>query len=355
MRAGRSKIPSLRGHAGASSKGPADKRRIGALVRAVVGLSVAGVLLWLASREVVWQDLRHVLSRTHWGWLAFTWLCVALALPIKGLRWRVLLGENGRDLTWPRLTAIFALGQLVNSVIPLRMGEVSRAYLAGRAENSNFALSLGTIVAEKALDGLALFSIVMSLALTLALPDWFGTAAVTYAVVLGAIFLVALGGLFFRARLQRLSRRLPQRLAGWASSGLDGLATLRRRGVLAPSALLTVCVWALGLVSNYSLFIALGLGPTVGGALLLLVVHYLAVLIPGVPAQVGLFHYVTVLALEVLALRPEQSMPYAVVLHGLIYGNMILFGVISAATLSAGLGELTGGATDLRRGEGKVL
>ncbi len=349
MQGGRSLIQSPTGADGSAVEPAARPRRAWAWFRGAIGLAMAGLLLWLASREVNWQDLRAVLGQTRWGWLAVTWLFVALALPVKGLRWKIVLGEGGEGLSWARLTAVFAVGQLVNSVIPLRMGELSRAYLVHQMGKGRFAQALGTIVVEKTLDGVALLAIALVLGLSLSLPDWFSTAAWTYGVVIGGILLLVLCGVLLRDRLQSWSERLPRRLSTLVSSGLDGLAGLRERGVLLAAGLLTACVWLLGFASNYVLFEALGIQAPAAAALLLLVVHYLAVLIPGVPAQVGLFHYVTVLALDVFAIGAGQAMPYALVLHGLIYGNMILFGLIGALSLSVGLGELIRATREPRR------
>jgi len=204
---------------------------------------------------------------------------------------------------------------------------LARAYLASKASESTLPLTLGTIVVEKALDGMALLSLAVMLALSIALPEWFGTAALSFAALFVLLAIVLVLVTLGRERLLRWCSRLPDRLRPLVRAGLEGLTAFRRPATLLPTGMLTLFVWLLGLVTNYCLFVALGLFPTVPGALLLLVVHYLAVLIPGVPAQVGLFHYVTILALGALGVGRELSMPYAVVLHALIYGTMIALGV----------------------------
>ena len=125
-----------------------------------------------------------------------------------------------------------------------------------------------------------------------------------------------------------------RRVAGWSPPGRGSSSAGGARAGGPNAALLRA-----GL--QLAALLAPGCRPR-SAALLLLVVHYLAVLIPGVPAQVGLFHYVTVLALEVYAVGPEQAMPYAVVLHGLVYGTIIAAGALAAPALSLDLGALPG-------------
>lgn len=315
--------------------------RAGAWLR-VAGLLAAIVLLWLALREVAWADFAAVLGRARWGWLVVSWICILLAPAVKGLRWRFLLPQGEGSPRWWRLTAVLAVGQLANVVIPARAGELTRSYLVGRERPGGMGLVLGTILVEKVLDGLALLGIAGGLALTMALPGWFGTASLAFAGTLALIAGLVVALTLARGPLAAWSRRMPPRLRRLAEAGLEGVGALRERRVLVPATLSTAGIWLLGLASNYVLFLALGLPTSVSAALLLLVVHYLAVLIPGVPAQVGLFHYVTVLALEVFAVGPELAMPYAVVLHGLIYGTIIAAGAVAAPALSLDLGGLPG-------------
>jgi len=303
-------------------------------LRLAAGLVVGGLLFWLALREVAWDDFLSMMRGARWGWLAMCWMAIVAAPLVKGLRWRYLLAAHPRRPDWLRLTEMFAVGQLANVVIPARAGEITRCYLAGRGTPGGFALVLGTIVIEKVLDGVALLAIAAGLALSTAIPDWFGTAALSFAATMGLLLAALVALVLAHDPLLRFAKRFPPRLRNLAEAGLDGIGALRERGVLLPALAATAAVWLLGVASNYALFVALGLPVSWAAALLLIVVHYLAVLIPGVPAQVGLFHYVTRLALAVFGVDAALATPYAVVLHGLIYGTIILTGVLAAPALS---------------------
>ncbi len=308
--------------------------------RLLVGLLVGGVLLWIGLRGLGWQDFADLLTQAKWTWLILSWLTILLGTTIKALRWKWLLGGSDGQPKWLRLMAILTTGQLVNAVIPSRLGELTRAYLVSRVSDNTFALTLGSVAVEKALDGTALLGLTAVLALNIGLPGWFGTAVLSFGAVFALLFVALLWVTFRRERLLLWSSRLPGLLRRFASTGLEGLSTLRRWQVLFPAALFTLLVWLLGFATNYCIFVALRLPPMMLGSLLLLLAHYLAVLIPGVPAQLGLFHYVTVLALGVFDMGQELSMPYAVVLHALIYGTIIVLGAVSASWLSLDLGAL---------------
>ena len=308
--------------------------------RLVVGLIVGGGLLWVGSRGLDWRDFADLLADAKWTWLITSWLTVLLGTSVKALRWKWLLRRSDGQPTWLRLVAILTTGQLVNAVVPWRLGELARAYLVSRASNNTFALTLGSLAVEKALDGLALLSLTAVLALNIVLPGWFGAAVLSFAAIFALIFILLFLVTFQRERLLRWSSRLPGYLCRFAKTGVESLSVLRGRGAFFPAALSTVLVWLLGFATNYCVFMALGLPPTMLGSLLLLVAHYLAVLIPGVPAQLGLFHYVTILALGVFDIGRELSMPYAIILHALIYGTIMVLGAMSVSWLSVDLGSL---------------
>jgi len=318
-----------------------------ARVRPLVGLLAGGILLWLGLRTLSWQDFSRVMAQVRWPWLILSWLTIPAGTCVKALRWRLILRDGQEPPPWPRMMAALTVGQLVDAVVFSQVGELTRAYLVAKAADRPLATTLGTIIVEKVLDGLALLGVALALALNLALPPWFGRASLTFSIPFAAL-LIALALLTLgRDRLVRWCSRLPDKPRRLVTSGIEGLTVLRRPHTFIQAALSTSLVWLLGLVTNYCLFIALGIPPTASGALLLLAVHYLAVLIPGVPAQVGLFHYVTVLALGALGVGRELSMPYAIVLHALIYGTMILLGAAAASWLSLDLGVL---AREWRKG-----
>jgi len=303
-------------------------------VRILTGLLVGGILLWLGLRTLSWQDLGRVFAHVRWPWLVVSWVTIPVGTGVKTLRWRYLLQDGEKKPSWLRLLGIFAVGQLVDAFVLSNLGDLTRAYLVSRASDSTLPLTLGTIVVEKALDGMALLCLIVVLALSIALPKWFGTAALSFAALFVLLAIVLVLVTLGRESLLRWCSRLPGRLRPLVRTGLEGLTAFRRPATLLPTGMLTLLVWLLGLATNYSLFMSLGLPPTVLGAMLLLVVLYLAVLIPGVPALVGLFHYVTILALGALGVGRELSMPYAIVLHALIYGTMVVLGVGSLWWLS---------------------
>lgn len=87
-----------------------------------------------------------------------------MTFPIRGYRWKVLL-QNAYGRTHPEvvdqmhvrgLTEILYISWFVNCVVPAKLGDLYRAYLAKLWVHISWAKTIGTIVAERIIDVLVL-------------------------------------------------------------------------------------------------------------------------------------------------------------------------------------------------------
>ncbi len=72
----------------------------------------------------------------------------------KALRWQWLYGDAAPPLPWTTHFGILMISQMLNLVIPIRIGELARLGLM-RQEGRPVGVTFGTIVVEKSLDLLA--------------------------------------------------------------------------------------------------------------------------------------------------------------------------------------------------------
>jgi uncharacterized protein (TIRG00374 family) len=85
-------------------------------------------------------------------WLLFSSLSLLISFFFKALRWRLLLKPFKNSARVSNLFWIIGVGFLVNTLLPVRVGDVARAYVVGEKESLDFAPSLSSIVVEKVLD-----------------------------------------------------------------------------------------------------------------------------------------------------------------------------------------------------------
>lgn len=75
-----------------------------------------------------------------------------ISLPLRGHRWKVLLG--GSDIHLPQwdLTRYYFLAWFVNCILPARIGDIYRAYLLKKNKGVAVSLSLGVLFSERIFD-----------------------------------------------------------------------------------------------------------------------------------------------------------------------------------------------------------
>ena len=108
----------------------------------LIGLAVSGGFLYLALRQVDFQELGRslrYLRAIHFPGLILLVLVDGVA---RAIRWKLLLPQRAGITVW-KLFRLETIGLAVNNVLPLRVGEFARIYLASR----EFGLPLLTVLA----------------------------------------------------------------------------------------------------------------------------------------------------------------------------------------------------------------
>jgi uncharacterized protein (TIRG00374 family) len=267
----------------------------------------------------------------------------------KATRWKILLRPCGVRIGSLRVVRVLVIGQMANSLLPGRLGDAARAVLLGPWAKGNVAAVVGTLVLEKALDGVAGIIVILALILWTPIPAWLRVPALS--LILVTLVLVAL--LFLAASRRTWTVQLFQWAIHWlperAEAGArrimadfqTGLGMLRTPsdGLLALA--LTAVVWALAALTNVVTMSALGIEAPDWAPWLVLVAVYVANFLPAVPAQVGVFEYACVLALGVAGISPGEALAFGVVLHLVVYAPPAILGPISMASEGLTWSKLT--------------
>jgi hypothetical protein len=306
------------------------RRRTFSLISLGVFISAIGV--GLIASFVDREQMARAFTTLAWPWLALAVAAVCANYFARLPRWAILL----RPQTFRLLAQLRALlsGQLLNLVLPIRVGDVARALLLRREPGGSFARVLGSVLIEKAWDWLALcVLIVLCVAAAhyrvIPLPDWFLAPArgvgFIAAVILAVFGLAALlPELTFRQALVRLERAtawLPVRLRLTLIPAVlrlaESLSVLRRRDIVAQSALASGVVWGLGVAVNYAVMRAYAVDSWLA-AMTLLVVLMLGLALPPSIAGIGVFEGLTMLTLRAFNVPLNIALAIGITLHGVV-------------------------------------
>jgi hypothetical protein len=258
---------------------------------------------------------------------------VILNTLIKVLRWRTLLGDAGQSVRFSSLLIALLTGQLLNALLPVRVGDVSRAIDIG-IKGPGSAFTLGTIVLEKIIDLVALALISLVVLAFLPLPGWLGSSVIslsaTTLLVFGLLVLFVLRVEQIDATLAKLIQLVPARshqfLARQLQSGILSIKTLRQNRQRNWTTIWTFLVWVTAIATNQLVLLAFGIHLSILASCLLVAILLIGVSIPALPGGIGIFEYLCVLALGMFAVTPEVALAYALILHFMILLPMILVG-----------------------------
>jgi uncharacterized protein (TIRG00374 family) len=307
-------------------------------IRWALALLLACTAAWLSIRQVRWSAFKSALAHPDWSLLALALGTVLLTTAVKAIRWRLLLGQcSSRASGWRVLRVLF-IGQMVNNLFS-RLGDLARAVLLGHQATGGIPAVLGTLLVEKALDGVVGLLILVGLALWTPLPSWLRGPLVGLAVLTFGLLLL----LILAAVRQGRTGNLARRLVGWLPAAVQdraerllaglalGLGLFRQPARALLALVLSTAVWGLGLLTNLVTLAALGIDAPLWGACLVLVAGYVATFLPTVPAQIGVFEYACVLSLTAAGVDPEPALAFGLVLHLLVYAPPALLGSVSMA------------------------
>ena len=264
---------------------------------------------------------------------------VVLAMWTKAVRWRLFFPQPDK-LRVGALQETLYIGYMVNTVLPLRAGELVRAFLAAETERVPKSTALATVLIEKVLD-LGTMALLLFL-LGLIFPDLPESAR--YAAYLSGIGLViAVACIVFALAARGVATRLAlwfeQRVpplaklgvAGLLNAFLDGMSFAQKPGTLAWVAFWTLVQWSISASTVTFALLAVGITGSspyelLQMTLLVLVATNLSMAIPSAPGYVGVFHGVFVATLSLFGVREDTATAAAVVEHALVFGAFIVGG-----------------------------
>jgi uncharacterized protein (TIRG00374 family) len=306
------------------------RKRVHGPLRILLGLLVSLCCLVLVLRGVQWDAVVTIFADVRLIPLLAAIAVEFLTFWIIAARWQRLFMPHTSPSRW-RLFEILTIAQLVNGVLPAKLGPLVRAYLAGKGESEGMAFVLTTIVGEKLLEGISLLVIGSALLPFVPLADWLRPATWIGASLLLLVLVLVLWVAFRQETAGRWSERLLARwprLLGAARSALAALDVWRdRRAVLALAGWSTL-IWAMTVMLNQLLLWSLGIDVPLAAPLLLLVVLQIGVRVPSSPGSIGVFHYLSVLTLTLFGVERDLAFSYGVLLHLVTYLPPSLLGIV---------------------------
>ena len=326
--------------------------------RAALGIGLSVLLLWLTLRGVAFRDVWSVLRHSNFALFVLGTIVATCIFPLRARRWQPILEPVAGKIPFAPLWRATAIGMMANNVLPLRAGEVARAYSLTRlVPRVQLVTALSSLAVDRIFDAIVIFTLMFGAMLDpafppgvriqgLTIPQLAATGVVMMVVLLAGCYIVVLQPDRVRSVLSAILRRILPRfepqiltLFGHVAGGLAVLKDSRR--------FLAVLFWAVlhwlaHALALYICFLAVGIDVPFSAALFLQGILALGVAVPSSPGFVGVFEGAATIGLAVYGVPTTVAVSWAIGYHVLSFIPITAMGAWYFARLGLDMKALRG-------------
>lgn len=293
-------------------------RKIGALILSLLlAFGILGAMLWR-----VWGDLTETLQFLHPVYLVPAILICIVAWLLRGWRYKIILGRLTVSVPVIFSTGCIFLSQTVNLVVPARLGDLIRIILVRHEYDSTVSQGLSSVVVERVFDVITVALLgFLAVFFVIDVPDWmFSLIAVP--LVLGVVFFVLL---VFMGRFSSKNK--------YAGYVLTMLAEVKAASLTPSTAIILfissiiiwlmdtlICVSVSGMFNQEMPFAVVLLGVVAGN---------LVKAVPLTPGGMGTYEVTLAVIFELSGIAPATATLIAVIDHLIKNLITLIGGVIS--------------------------
>jgi uncharacterized protein (TIRG00374 family) len=306
-------------------------------LRFLFPFAISAALLFVVVRSLEGEasQLTAALGAADWRLIVPAIGLYFIGVWLRSARWGLLLPEH--HVHTSTLFRALVVGFTVNNLLPLRMGEIARAYLLARWCRIPYGATVASLLVERVLDGLSLAMLLLIALTVVPAPGYLLAVGVLAAAgFLTGAALLALAAwrssavtvlATFVARL--LPPKLGDRVVGLAGSFARSLALVHDPLRLLRLLGLSLLAWCFELGLFFVLLLSFGLPGGYPLALLVGSAANFATLVPSSPGYVGTFDGVLINVLrDVAGIAAGQAAAYDVVVHTALFLPVVLVGTL---------------------------
>ncbi len=320
--------------------------RAGDTMRVAVALLVSGLAIWLLVRQIDLQAFLAALRSLTPLALVLIVACFTVGLFVRGLVcWLIL----GKEFTFSAAFWAMNVGYLLNSILPLRLGEVGRAVLLVRHGKGrhNYPEVFAAIVTERMMD-----LMIGSLFFLATLPLMVGESNLKRVVIITAVVLLLASVVIF------ISARRRKSLMSWLESRFGSKKLIKDNVLPAIDKLLTgfqiflkprlfftaffllAISWAMSMVEFTILQNAILDHSEWWWPALITPASAFVNALPAAPAGLGVFEAGAVAAYSLVGVGKADALAMALVVHAVQVIIPVFVGMVGIYVMGENLGTL---------------
>ena len=296
-------------------------------------VSAAIIVLVVLRLNINPREVWHNVRGANPLLLALAFAVYYLSFPVRALRWNIILHNAHYDrehgIETPNvfgLMEIVVLSWFANTLLPAKLGDIYRGYLFKKATGVSFTRTFGTILAERLMDILGLFSFLVVSGI-IVFGNKLPHVALTLFIFGGALAVCGLVGLFVLRRAEGLLERLvPKKISLQYRRLEEGIFGSFGRW---PSLIgLTALIWAQEGLRVFFITRALGIHVSLAVTVFVALAASLLTTVPLTPAGLGAVETGIIGVLQWVGVERNAAASVAVIDRVIGYWSVLLVGLV---------------------------
>ncbi|KNY28575.1 lysylphosphatidylglycerol synthase transmembrane domain-containing protein [Pseudobacteroides cellulosolvens] len=304
-------------------------------IKNLIGIAISIVLLYLLFRNVEFKKLGDVLLGINYLVIVPAILLQISSYWVRSLRWSAMLGSIKKVKT-SSLFPIICINYMANSVLPLRGGDIVRAYLIGRNHNISKTAALSTVIVEKIYDGITLLLFMGAISLVYPFPKSIKSLGLIATIIFAGALLFTIFVVLFKERALKLVKfitgLLPEKIGTnimkITTKLIEGFDIIKDKKSLMPVIMYSIIIWALEGSLVLTIAVAFGVDNVFYLSVFTLVVTNFGIMIPSAPGNLGTFEGACSTALNVFKIAGNTAIGFALVYRVFLYVPVTTLGFI---------------------------
>ena len=340
------------------------------ILKIFLGVTLGAFLIWFLFRKTDWNAVHAAIRGASVGWLLLAQVFAWSGCFARVQRWSYVVRAS-HPATFRNLFSATQIGFLINFTIPVRIGELVRAYVLSRLAKLPLSQSVAMVALDRVNDifvlliivCVALFSFPMERDITFATGVFSNVSPIvvpatlirTAAISLTVFLCVILGLLLLLYVNQNLVLRFIGICTGGISERLNdrfrrlflnfaaGMHVFRSSTEMAKSACFSILAWSMGLFSTASIMTAFGIDFPWFTPFVMVTMIAVFISVPIAPGMVGQYHIaiITCLLLVIPETDTAQAKAVAIVAHVLSLIPIAALGIFCLVRERLSFVELT--------------
>jgi uncharacterized protein (TIRG00374 family) len=249
-------------------------------------------------------------------------ICAGLIIVFKALRWITIVSRVRKVLFWPTLS-LYATAQIIAVILPALTGQAGRVILFSKKGEFTKTYAFSTIFLEVVLDGAGLIGLMLIGSSFFVFPREY--RFISYIIGAATLILLILfyASLHFQEKVERfgynkIRRRSPKLflvLRKFIRSFNEGISVMKSTDKLFIISIFTFLAWASHVGAVFFLFHMFNISLPISAAMVVIIINYLALMVPITPGNIGSFQLAVVAALNIFSVPKTEAVLFSIILY----------------------------------------